>query len=321
MNRPVICLLGGTGFVGYHLANQLSRAGYRVRIPSRRRERHRDVLVIPTVDVVQANIHDDRELRQLVAGCDIVINLVAILNQHRRGDFQRTHVELPRRLVAACTAAGVSRLMHMSALNADPAKGTSEYLRSKGEGEKIVLNAHSAKLAVSVFRPSVIFGPGDHFFNRFADLLRLAPMLPLACPQARFAPVYVEDLAQALVSTLDRSIATPQRYELCGPKDYTLLELVEYTNRVIGTGRSILPLSAGLSGLMAGILGMVPGKPLTRDNVLSMKLDAVCSDKDLLMPGCTTAVEAVVPLYLGRKDQRSLYDLYRAGTHGGSKHI
>lgn len=317
MDRINICLLGGTGFVGYHLANHLAGAEYRVRVPTRHRERHRDLLVIPTVGLTEANIHDDHQLYRVLDGCDIVINLVAILNARRRDDFQRVHVELPRRIVKACAATGVRRLVHMSALNADPVNGTSAYLRSKGEGEKIALEAHSANLAVSVFRPSVIFGPGDHLFNRFAALLRLAPVLPLACPNARFAPVYVEDVVRAMVACLGPSPSTAQRFELCGPKIYTLLELVEYTNRILGTRRTVLPLGSGISNLMAGILGTLPGKLLTRDNVQSMQVDAVCNDKHLTTPYCKTAIEAVVPFYVGRKDQRSLYDVHRAGVHRG----
>jgi len=273
--------------------------------------------VLPTVEVFDANIHDDRQLYRAVDGCEIVINLVAILNARRRDDFHHVHVELPRRIVKACAAAGVRRLVHMSALNADPVNGTSQYLRSKGEGEKVALAAHSPHLAVSVFRPSVIFGPGDHLFNRFAALLRLSPLLPLAGAYARFAPVYVEDVVRAIIACLGPTQSAPQRFELCGPKIYTLLEMVEYTNRILGTRRLVLPLGKTASNLLAGILGALPGKLLTRDNLQSMQVDAVCRDKQLTTSYCKTAVEAVVPFYIGRKDQRSLYDLHRAGSHRG----
>lgn len=315
MERKSVCLLGGTGFVGYHLANHLARADYRVRVPSRHRERHRDLMVIPTVDLSDADIHDNRSLQHLIEGCEIVINLVGILNPRRPNEFQRIHVDLPQRVVDACRKTGVQRLVHMSAINADPIKGTSEYLRSKGKGEKIALDAHGQGLAVSVFRPSVIFGPGDHLYNRFAGLLRFAPVLPLACAHARFAPVYVEDVARAIVDSLRSPQSTPQSFELCGPKIYTLLEIVEYTGRVLGKRRTVLPLGSGASNIMAGVLGVLPGRLLTRDNINSMQVDAICQDKQLTSPHCKTAVEAVVPLYLGRKDQRSLYDLYRSGAY------
>lgn len=315
MDTTNVCLLGGTGFVGYHLANHLARAGYRVRVPSRHRERHRDLMVIPTVDLSDANIHDDKKLQQLIEGCEIVINLVGILNPQRPEAFQRVHVDLPTRVVEACRKTGVRRLIHMSAINADAVRDTSEYLRSKGKGEKIALEAHGGALAVSVFRPSVIFGPGDHLYNRFASLLRFAPVLPLACAQARFAPVYVEDVAKAMVDCLRTSQATPQRFELCGPKIYTLLEIAQYTGRVLGKHCTVLPLGTTASNLLAGFLGVLPGRLLTRDNINSMQVDAICHDKYLTSPHCKTAVEAVVPLYLGRKDQRSLYDLYRSGSY------
>lgn len=315
MDKINVCLLGGTGFVGYHLANHLARADYRVRVPSRRCGRHRHLMVIPTVDLSDADIHDDRKLAQLIDGCEIVINLVGILNPRHRDDFRRIHVDLPRRVVNLCAERGVRRLVHMSALNADAVNGTSAYLRSKGEGEKIALDAHSAQLAVSVFRPSVIFGAGDHLYNRFAALLRFAPVLPLACAQARFAPVYVEDVARVIVGCLGPSQPAPQRFDLCGPKTYTLLEIVEYTSRILGKRRMILPLGRKASNILAGVLGVLPGRLLTRDNVNSMQVDAVCHDKHLASTQCKTAVEAVVPLYLGRKDQRSLYDLHRSGFY------
>lgn len=316
MNTQTICIFGGTGFVGSHLANALAKAGWRVRIPSRRRERHRDVLVIPTVDVVEANIHDEKELDALLSGCDAAINLVAILNARRRGEFQRVHVELPRRIIQACLNAGVRRLLHMSALNADAQRGTSEYLRSKGLGEQVAIDSHCANLAVTVFRPSIIFGPGDHFFNRFAGLLRTAPVaLPLACPKSRFAPVYVGDVAAAFLGALRDYHSGGQRYDLCGPRQYTLEELVGYANQVLGTGRQIIGLSDPLSALMARLLGALPGKLMTYDNYLSLKTDAVCPQGAPSSFECQTPIEAVVPYYLGRKDQRSLYDAYRTARH------
>jgi uncharacterized protein YbjT (DUF2867 family) len=196
--KPLVCVLGGSGFVGGHLAALLTAHGYRVRIPTRRATRHAALRVLPGVDLVETDIHDAAALREVLRGCTAAVNLVAILNEGHAGDFQRVHVELPRRLAALCREGGVRRLLHMSALNADAARGTSRYLRTKGEGEDLMHQAEG--LQVTSFRPSVIFGPGDHLFNRFARLLKLSPIMPLACPQARFAPVFVGDVAQAMRS-------------------------------------------------------------------------------------------------------------------------
>jgi NADH dehydrogenase len=311
MIKEKICILGGSGFVGSHLAALLTRAGYDVRIPTRRRERHRDLLVLPTVEVIETSISDSNALRNVISGCDAVINLVAILNESRHARFRRIHVELPRAVVDACREMGVKRLLHMSALNADATNGPSQYLRTKGEGEAIV---HNSVLDVTSFRPSVIFGPGDHFFNRFAHLLKLSPgFMPLACAGARFAPVYVEDVAHAFLMALRDHTTIGQRYDLCGPKTYTLLQLVEYTNKLLDTRRAVIGLGDGLSQLMATALSFAPGKPMTRDNYLSMKVDAVCRAHANTLPlDPLTPIEAVVPLYVGRKQQRALYDAHRS---------
>lgn len=306
--KPRICMLGGTGFVGLHMAVQLAERGYRVRIPTRRSERHRALRVLPGIELVQADVQDTAVLRQLLQGCDIAINLVAILNERRRGDFEALHVKLPRNLVHACEDAGVRRLLHMSALNAGA--GASRYLQSKGEGEDL---AHRGNLAVTSFRPSVIFGPDDHFFNRFAKLLKLSPlMFPLACPRARFAPVFVGDVARAMLVALERPVTIGQRYDLCGPRSYTLEQLVRYTAGNLGIRRNIIPLGDGASRLQARIMGLLPGKPFTYDNYLSMQTDAVCAGGFPEVFGITPAsIESVVPVYLGHDDQRARYDAYR----------
>lgn len=309
--KPLVCLLGGTGFVGGHLAALLSAHGYRVRIPTRRATRHGALRVLPGVELIEADVHDASALRATLQGCAAAVNLVAILNEGRAGRFQDMHVGLPRSLVRLCREGGVGRLLHMSALNADAARGPSGYLRSKGEGED---QAHQAEgLRVTSFRPSVIFGPDDHFFNRFASLLRLSPgLFPLACPQARFAPVFVGDVAQAMLAALEDPLTVGQRYDLCGPRAYTLRELVEYTARVLDLKRRVIGLGSALSRLQAAVLGHLPGKAFTRDNFLSLQVDAVCEGGFPALFGITPAsVEAVVPLYLRHRDQRGRLDEYR----------
>jgi len=297
-----IAILGGTGFVGTHLANRLARAGYRLRVLTRRRERSKHLLVIPTLTLVQADVHDPAVLERELAGCDAAVNLVGILNE--RGDdgrgFRAAHVELTARLLEACRRNGVRRLLHMSALNADPA-GPSHYLRSKGEAEALVHAAHGEQLAVTSFRPSVIFGPEDQLFNRFAGLLRLSPgVFPLACPQARFAPVYVGDVAGAFARALDLAAAAGARYELCGPHVYTLRRIVEYTRDLLGLRRLILALPDAAARLQARLAELAPGKPFSRDNYRSLQVDSVCgADAGLARLGIEpTPVEAIVPRYI-----------------------
>lgn len=312
MKIRTLCVLGGTGFVGRTLVQRLVGEGREVRVLTRYRERHRDLLVLPTLELVQADVHDPQTLIEHFKDCDAVVNLVGILNEkgHDGRGFWTAHVELARKVVEACRGTGVRRLLHMSALNADATHGPSHYLRTKGEAEDL---AHAAAgLQVTSFRPSVIFGPGDSFFNRFAKLLKLTPgIFPLACPQARFSPVYVGDVAAAFGAALDDRTSVGRRYELCGPRSYTLEQLVQYTARRAGLKRWIAGLSDGLSRLQAGVFEYLPGKPFSYDNYLSLQADSVCRENGLMSLGITpTPVEAVVPGYLGR-NPRAGYTHFR----------
>ncbi len=310
--RPLVCVLGGTGFVGHHLVNHLVENGYRVRVASRRPMRHRDLSVLPQVELLEADVHNPLHLARLVAGCDAVVNLVGILNETRRGEFQQVHVELPRKLIQACQERGVTRLLHMSALNADPRGDLSRYLTTKGEGEALVHGVEG--LAVTSFRPAVIFGLGDHFFNRFAALLRAAPLvLPLACPRSRLAPVHVDDVVGAMLKSLADRHTVGQRYDLCGPHTYTLRQLVEFTARTIGVRRLILPLGDGLSRLQARLMQHLPGKPFSYDNYLSLQVDGICRGAFPAIFGIDPApIESLVPVYLANRTLRGRYDQFRA---------
>jgi len=306
-----VCILGGAGFIGRHLINALILRGQRVRVLTRSRYKHRDLWVLPQLDLVEGDVHDAEFLRQQFAGQGAVINLVGELNDSRRTGrgFQVAHVELARKVVSAARAAGVSRLLHMSALNASP-EAPSRYLRSKGEAEQRVHEEAGPALAVTSFRPSVVFGPGDGFFNRFAGLLTLSPLvMPLPGAKARFAPVYVGDVVDTLIAALDDPAASAgQRLDLCGPQIFTLSELVRYLADLRRTPRLLLPLPGFAERMLAAVLQFVPGRPLTPDNLDSMKLDSVCAPG---VPRQPTPIDAVVPFYLGGEDARSLYDRYR----------
>lgn len=293
-----------------HLCNRLTQRGYRVRVITRRRETHPDLLLIPGVQIVEGNIFEPGMLEKAFTGCTTVINLVGILNerQHDGSGFHRIHVELAERIAIACRNTGVSRLLHMSALNADASRGPSHYLRSKGEGENIVHLHASDHLHISSFQPSVIFGAQDSFFNRFATLLKKIPLLfPLACPEARFAPVFVGDVADAFIDAIDNKATHGQRIPLCGPGEYSLRELVRYTAQQLGLHRAIIGLPDSLSKLQAGIFEWLPGKPFSLDNYRSLQVDSICH-KVTPMP---TAIESVVPGYIGQQNIHHEYDCYR----------
>jgi NADH dehydrogenase len=229
-----------------------------------------------------------------------VINLVGILNPSRSTGFQQVHVTLVETLLTALKDTGIRRLLHMSALQADEEHGASNYLRSKGMGENIIHSlGRAAGLAVTSFQPSVIFGSDDSFINRFASLLRLPGPMPLACPDARFAPVYVGDVAHAFTSALDDPQTHGQRYQLCGPEEWTLTEIVDYIARNLNRPKRILRLPDWASRLQAAVLQYAPGKPFTPDNYRSLQVASVCDCNGLEALGITpTPMDAIVPGYL-----------------------
>ena len=315
-----VLVVGGSGFVGRHLVAALAARGCRVTVATRRRERAKNLLLLPTVEVIEDDVRVPGVLERLAAGRDTVINLAGVLHSRRgrrdqRGpndygpDFAQVHVELAQALVNACRAAGVKRLLHMSALGAE-LKAPSEYLRSKGVGERAVLAAED--LAVTVFRPSVIFGPEDSFLNLFALLVRFLPVIVLACPQARFQPVYVGDVVRAFLGALDERASHGRHYDLGGPKQTTLRELVETVCAITGRRRLIVGLGERLSMAQARMLELLPGKLMTRDNVRSMQVPSVCSTPFPfgIEPG---ALEALAPSWLAPAGPRERYPALR--TH------
>lgn len=299
MTIQTISVLGGTGFIGGHLVNRLTSDGYSVRLLTRNAKRAQPFASTPAVEVREVSDFTATTLTPAFAGCQAVINLIGILNGSAEA-FDRVHAQLPAQVVAAATQAGASHYLHMSALNAN-VQGPSEYLKSKGRGEAAALAGGQQGLHVSSLQPSVVFGPGDGFFNRFAGLLKFSPMIPLACPNARFAPVYVGDVVEAFMRTLTRSDTAGHCYELCGPKIYTLKELVEYTAELIGRKRLVIGLPDGMSRLQAKVFERLPGQPFTTDNYLSMQVDSVCRHNGLADLGITPqAAETILPPLFNR---------------------
>jgi NADH dehydrogenase len=316
-----VLVVGGAGFIGHHVCAELARRLVKVTVPTRRRERAKDLILLPTVDVVEADVGAPGVLERLLRNKQAVINLAGVLHSRRgrrseRGpndygpDFAQAHVELPQAIVSACRASGVRRLVHMSSLGASP-QAPSEYLRSKGVGEQAVLAAED--LDVTVFRPSVVFGPEDRFLNRFATLARVSPVLALPCPEARFQPVYAGDLARALVTSLDDMVSHGWRYDLGGPREYTLRELVELVCRITCRRRAIVGLPNGLARMQAWLLEHLPGRLMSRDNLDSMKVPSVTS-APFPFGIAPQPIEAVLPSYLPPVDPFEQYPALRIGT-------
>lgn len=308
-----VCVLGGSGFVGRHVCQQLVARGYRVTVPTRDRERAKELILLPTADVLTADVHDPATLKRLIRGCDAVVNLVGVLHDGEgKASFRQAHVDLARKVVEACRQTGVCRLLHMSALSAD-AKGPSEYLRSKGEAERLV---RESGLDFTIFRPSVIFGREDSFLNLFATLQRLLPVVLLGSPGARFQPVYVCDVAAAYAESLTRLESFGRSYDLVGPRTYTLRELVQYVGEVTGHRKPVIGLGPRLSYLQAFAMELLPMKLITRDNYRSMQVDNV-SASALPFGIAPTALEAVAPTWLAQRTPRNRYHAFRAKGEGG----
>lgn len=312
MARRTVLVVGGSGFVGRYVVNRLVNADCRVVVPTRRRDNARHLFLVPTVDVVEADVNDAASLAQLAKGASAIVNLVGILNETGSRTFTKVHVELARNVIAACRSAGVTRLVQMSALNADPA-GPSKYLRSKGEAEAAVA---ASGLDWTIFRPSVIFGREDSFLNLFAKIVRHVPVVALASAGTKFQPVFVGDVAHCFAHAVVDDATIGQKYSLCGPDVYTLRELVRYVGEVTDAERPIIALGAALGKLQAFTLEMLPGTLMSRDNLASMEKDSVCGCEFPAVFGITpTAIEAIAPAYLAPAAARSRYDHYRA--HGG----
>ena len=297
-----IAVLGGTGFVGHavceHLVERSGGAGGRIVVPTRRLHHGLAIQSLPTVQLLQANVHDDQALARVLAGCDAVVHLVAILHGSE-SDFDRVHVQLPRRVAAACQAAGIRRVIHVSALGVAP-NAPSRYLRSKARGEQVW---RESGLDVTVLRPSVIFGARDRFLNLFAELQTLAPFVPLGGAHARFQPVWVEDVAEAVVRCMERPDTIGQVIECAGPQVYTLADLVRLAGRLSGRERPVLPLPGALARLQALAMECLPGEPLmSRDNVDSMQVPNVATPGQLGLHSLgieASAVDGVAAGYLG----------------------
>lgn len=314
MDIASICMLGGSGFVGRAIADQATERGLRVRVLTRRPLRARALTVLPTMEIMAGDPNDEAALARAFEGMDAVINLVGILHEARSQSFTAVHAELPRKTALACRASGVQHLVHVSALGASE-KAPSRYLRSKAAGEAAV-RLGMGVVPWTILRPSVIFGEGDRFLNMFAMLARLFAVIPLGGAGARFQPIWVEDVARCCLGALGDARAFGQVYDLCGPRVYTLAELVDLVASTLGKRRTVLALPGPLAQLQAFVLEHLPGKLLTRDNLRSMSVDNVCSGRlPALCAFEPAAIEAVLPEYLGGRSGGARFARYR--NHAG----
>ena len=308
-----VLVLGASGFVGRSVCACLAQRGIAVRALTRGALKAGPLRVIPCVEIVAGTPHDDADLARALDGVDAVVNLVGILHQSRREPFDKVHAQLPARLARACLRAGVRRLVHVSALHADPA-GPSEYLRSRGRGEA-ALREEGAGLAITILKPSVIFGRDDSFLNLFAGLVRPLPVVPLAGAAVRFQPVWVEDVAQAVARCLEDARTIGESYDLCGPGIYTLEQIVQFVAGLQGLTRFVVALPGWAAQAQAFVLEHLPGPVMTRDNLASMKVESVCGCAFPAVFGfAPSAMEAIVPEYMAGAGLRGRYSQYRRGT-------
>lgn len=318
-HKPTAVLFGGTGFIGRHLANRLTARGWRLIIPSRRWQNARELLLLPTAEVVELKDRTVPALTALVRGADLVVNLVGILHSRPGApfgpDFAQAHVEWPKRLATACRDAGVSRFIHISANGASPT-APSEYLRSKAAGEaaiRTVLDAAGCENPTqwTILRPSVVFGPGDSFLNLFARLARWAPVLPIGKADAKLQPVYVGDVASVILTALETPESIGQSYPLGGPRVYTLKALVDYAARLSGHPRPVIALPDRLAFLQARLMALLSNPPLTPDNLRSLEVPNVVDGSPLPFGLTPTALEAIAPEYLAHDTYRAHYAEWR----------
>src|SRR5271165_4345752 len=322
MKRLRVCILGGTGFLGTRLAARLIKDGHRVTVLSRDREQHKQLLVLPGLSLENCDVYDEPQLSERLRGTDVVINLVGILNERgfSGAGFRRAHTELTRCVLQAVRSAGVPRLLQVSALKA-AVDAPSHYLRSKGEAERLI-REQGPSLDWTIFQPSVMFGPGDSFLNRFARLLAAIPLiLPLARPNARFQPVFVDDVIEALLRSLRGGASSRQTFELGGPQVYTLREMVELVARITGRRRWIIGLPDFAARMQGLIMDFVPGRPFSSDNYRSLSVDSVCSEDGFARLGIKPqSMAASARQYLGAFEDNARLSQNRASA-GRSKAV
>lgn len=311
MQIKEICILGGSGFVGSAIIAALQKNGYNIRVLTRKLSHAHHLKLLPNVVLEECDIFNVEALRKALRGADAVINLVGVLHQSRKLSFNRVHHQLPATLAQMSVDLNIPRLIHMSSLGAME-NAPSQYLRSKAAGEA-ALNAFTNQLNITIFQPSIIFGRQDSFINLFAGLIKISPFIPLAKPNAKFQPVWVEDVAECVVQSVENTETYGKTYPLVGPKVYTFKALLQAIMAVMKIHRPIIGLSDRLAYLQAFLMELLPVKLMSRDNLKSMEIDSVSL---ALFPPifaiAPTALEVIIPEYLVDQTPRGAYDGFRA---------
>ncbi len=319
MRTQSIVVLGGTGFLGTRLVARLVKSGRRVTVLSRDREQHKHLLVLPGLTLENCDVSEPARLSEYLRGKDVVINLIGILNERGFGGagFRRAHTEVTRSVLQAARSAGVARLLQVTALRA-AVDAPSYYLRSKGEAEQLIRES-SSSLDWTIFQPSVMFGPGDSFLNRFAGLLGAVPMIfPLAKPNARFKPVSVDDVVEAVLLCLHGGASSRQTYQLCGPQVYSLREIVALVAKLTGRRRMIIGLPNAVARIQAFVMDFVPGRPFSSDNYRSLSVDSICTDDGFAKLGIKPqSMVASALQYLGSLEDNARLSNNRANAGRG----
>ena len=311
MTIKKVCVLGGAGFVGSSIVTKLDAAGYKIKVLTRHRERAKHLILLPNVEVHECDFANSNALTAALKGCEASINLIGILHESGKSSFEAVHHQLPRRIAQACEEVGIKRLLHMSALRASK-YAPSQYLRTKAAGEEAI-SEFSKKLDITIFKPSVIFGRGDSFLNLFTVIVRYSPVILLAKPEARFQPIWVEDVASAVVNALDDTRTYDRTYELGGPTVYTLRDMVQKVMETLGMAKPVIGLNKAFSYLLGFTLEWLPGKLMTRDNVRSMEVDSVTEAPIAeALAVRLTALEVIIPDYLASNTPRAAYSAYRS---------
>ncbi len=310
MQLKQICVLGGSGFVGSAIIAKLDAAGYSVKVLTRRRDNAKHLLLLPNVQVEECNVLDYQALNGALRGADAVINLIGILHQSRRLSFNAVHHQLPAQLAKICEDLNIKRLIHMSSLRAGK-NAPSQYLQSKGAGEAALLAQHN-QLNITIFKPSIIFGRGDSFINLFASMIRMLPVVMLAKPNAKFQPVWVEDVASCVVACMENAATYGQTYELAGPKVYTFRELLQTVMATLQVQRPIIGLNDSLSYAQAFVIELLPIKLMSRDNIRSMEVDSTSAEPfPAIFNLAPSSLETIIPQYLIDQTPRGAYDRFR----------
>ena len=302
-----IVILGGSGFIGAQLATKLSSMAEKIIIPTRNIESNHGLKMIPNLEIMHLDVKDDRSVNLLFDKCDLVINTIGILNEFDQDNsFDNIHYQLTKKISNSLRQNQVKRYLHISSLNAD-ARSSGKYLKSKGKAEDYLLSETSSFCNVTIFRPSIVFGENDSFFNKFATLLKIFPIFPLACPNSKFMPVYVEDLTDYMISTINNVKTYKQSIDVTGPNEYTFRELIGHTLTALNIRRIIIPLNSFLSRIQARVFENLPGKLFTMDNYESLQIDS-CSDKGFKG---SSSVEDIIPQYLNIKLKHKRFEKLR----------